>query len=231
MRRKFFILMLLISVANLSQAQFKSEAPRNLPHYDDVFWQWGYYFGLTYFNFKTRYTVPKQEITVISEPGFNVGLISDFRLTRMLSFRTEPGLYFTRRKLIFNYLPDQYDKVRIVTSNYILVPALLKLNAIRNGNMRPYITGGIIWGHNLSSFENSINDNSNGVFRMKRQSWFWSVGVGFEMYLYYFKLTPSLRGIFALSNEYVPDTDPNSPWTRHLEYVGTRGIYFTLTFE
>ncbi len=224
------IAMYLTGTATL-HAQFKPEAPRNIPHYDNVFWQWGYYFGMTFFDFKTRYSTPRQEISVYGEPGFNVGLISDFKLSRMFSFRIEPGLYFTERKLIFNYINDEYDSVRRVSSNYLFLPMLFKLNAIRNGNIRPYIVGGMIFSHNLSSFHNSINDNSGGRFRMKQQAWHWTVGVGLEMYMYYFKFTPSIRGVFSLTNEFVPDTDPESPWTKNLEFVGTRGVYITLTFE
>jgi len=229
--RKTLLLILSVLVLASASAQFKPEPPRNIPQYDEVFWQWGYYFGLTYFSFKTRFKTPRQEISVYPQPGFNVGLISDFKITRMLSFRTEPGLYFAYRTLIFNYLTDPYDRVRKVRASYVFVPGLIKFNALRNGNFRPYLTGGIIWSYNLNSYENSVNDNKAGIFRMKRRNWLWTVGVGFEMYLYYFKLTPSFRGVFSLTNEFVPDTDPASPWTRNLEFVGTEGIYFCLTFE
>jgi len=229
--RKILWFILIIGFTSPLFSQFKPEAPRNIPQYDEVFWQWGYYFGINYLGFKTRYKVPRQEISVYPQPGFNVGLISDFKITRMFSFRTEPGLFFAYRTLIFNYLEDEYDRVRKVRASYVFVPALGKFNALRNGNFRPYVTGGIIWSYNLNSYENSVNDNASGVFRMTRQNLFWTIGVGFEFYLYYFKLTPSLRGVFSLTNEYVPDTDPDSPWTRNLEFVGTQGIYFTLTFE
>ncbi len=229
--KKHLVYIFIFLSLSYTHAQFKPEPPRNIPQYDDVFWQWGYYFGMTFFDFKARFNTPQQEISVYNEPGFNVGLISDFRLTPMLSFRTEPGLYFSTRKIVFNNISDPYDRVRKVNSNYVLVPLLFKFNSIRNGNIRPYVTGGIVWGYNLSSYENSVNDNSAGVFRMKRENWYWSVGIGFEMYMYYFKFTPSVRGIFAINNEFVPDNDPASPWTSNLEYVGTRGIYITLTFE
>jgi len=49
--------------------------------------------------------------------------------------------------------------------------------------------------------------------------------------MYYFKFTPAIRGVFALTDELVPDQDPNSPWTGHLSGLRTRGIYLVLTFE
>jgi len=229
--RKLHWLLIFMVISLSLPAQFKPEAPRNIPQYDEVFWQWGYYFGVTYFGFKTRHKLPRQEISVYPELGFNVGLISDFKITRMFSLRTEPGLFFAYRTLIFNYIADPYDRIRKARSSYIFVPVLGKFNALRNGNFRPYVIGGVIWAYNLNSYETSINDNRNGVFRMTRENFFWTVGVGFEFYLYYFKLIPSIRGVFAINNEYVPDTDPDSPWTKNLEFVGTHGIYFSLTFE
>jgi hypothetical protein len=56
-----------------------------------------------------------------------------------------------------------------------------------------------------------------------------------DFYFYFFKFTPSIRGIFAINNELVPDDvrDPqySSPWTGPIDYFGTRGLFLNLTFE
>ena len=49
--------------------------------------------------------------------------------------------------------------------------------------------------------------------------------------LEYFKFTPSIRGVFALTDELVPDEDPNSPWTGNIDSMKTRGIFINFTFE
>jgi len=214
-----------------AQAQFKEAPPQNLPHFDDVFWHWGYYFGVNFFTFKIDYKTPYQYIRTVNNYGFNVGLISDFRLARMWNLRIEPGIYTVDRTLYFFNMDDPYDRVRNVKSNYISVPVYLKFSALRNGNMRPYITGGISYNYNLSSFQNSVDDNYSGRFRMKKNVFMGHLGVGVEMYMYYFKFTPSIRGVFALTNELVPDKDPTSPWTGNLESVKTQGIYIVFTFE
>jgi len=66
---------------------------------------------------------------------------------------------------------------------------------------------------------------------MKSQVWMYEVGFGLEMYMYYFKFTPSIKGVFSLQDELVRDNDPDSPWTSHIESMMTRGIYINLTFE
>jgi len=63
----------------------------------------------------------------------------------------------------------------------------------------------------------------------------YEVGIGMEFYFYYFKFSPSIRGIFAINNEMVPDssnkTPYSSPWTGPIDYFGTRGVYLNLTFQ
>lgn len=229
--KRIALLLVLLGLSLQSHAQFRSEPPRNLPRFDDVFWHWGYYFGLTFFDYKIDYTTPENEIRVETSPGFNVGLISDFRLGRQWNLRLEPGVFMSERILHFLNISDPYDARRKIRSNYISLPVFLKYSALRNGNMRPYITAGIGWNYNLTSYQYSVNDNSAGRFRVKKYSYMWQVGIGLEMYMYYFKFTPAIRGVFALTDELVPDQDPNSPWTGHLSGLRTRGIYLVLTFE
>ena len=59
----------------------------------------------------------------------------------------------------------------------------------------------------------------------------WEIGFGIDFYTEYFKFSPSIRGIFALSNELVPDNDPNSPWTGNIDAMKTRGVFVNFTFE
>jgi len=63
----------------------------------------------------------------------------------------------------------------------------------------------------------------------------YEVGIGMDFYFYFFKFTPSIRGIFAINNELVRDESHNppysSPWTGPIDYFGTRGVFLNLTFE
>ena len=57
------------------------------------------------------------------------------------------------------------------------------------------------------------------------------MGFGIDFYLEYFKFTPSIRGIFAITDELVRDEDPNSPWTGNIDAMRTRGLFINFTFE
>jgi hypothetical protein len=47
----------------------------------------------------------------------------------------------------------------------------------------------------------------------------------------YFKFSPSIRGVFGMKNELIPDNDPNSPWTGNIDKIATRGIFINFAFH
>jgi len=223
------IIILLISL-NI-KAQYTDDIPKNRPYFDQKKVSWGYYFGINFYDFKIDYDQEYEHIIQESNPGFQVGLVGNLNLNDNVSLRSEPGVFFTNRKLIFRNLTTATDSIREITSNYVQLPFSVKLNTIRYGNIRPYITGGIIFAYNLNSWEDSNTDNSGGRFRMHSKVWMYEVGFGIEMYMFYFKFTPSIRGVFSLEDELIRDNDPDSPWTSHVESMMTRGVYISLTFE
>ncbi len=64
-----------------------------------------------------------------------------------------------------------------------------------------------------------------GEFRMKTHNFMYEIGVGVDFYLYYFKFSPSIRGVFAMNNEIKYDNDLNSRWTAPINFMGTRGFF------
>ena len=60
---------------------------------------------------------------------------------------------------------------------------------------------------------------------------FYEVGLGIDLYLEYFKFTPSLRGVFSFNDELIRDNDPNSPWTGNVGSMKTRGLFLNFTFQ
>ena len=221
---------LMISAAFLAQ----KEPVENLPTFDERRLHYGFYLGINQNDFKLNLrnsTIGNADITVEASPGFNVGLITDFRLHKNLSLRFEPGLMTNSKKVYFNHLPKAQDSVREIGSTYLHVPLLLKFSTDRYKNIRPYLLGGISYNYNFSSNEANQDDNSSGQFRMKSSDFMYEVGLGIDIYLSFFKFSPSIRGVFAINNEIKYDTDPNSQWTAPINFMGTRGVFLTFAFE
>ncbi|MGB5942026.1 MAG: porin family protein [Leeuwenhoekiella sp.] len=211
---------------------FAKERVLNDEHFDKKRTSWGFFLGLNSYDFKFEYEQPDQEILVTESTGFNVGLLGNLRLNDYFDLRLEPGLYFTRRDLLFpGDFATEEAATREVSSNYIHVPLLLKFSTKRLNNFKPFVVGGMSFSTNLSSNEENPDDNSAGQFRMTSLTYYYELGIGIDLYLPYFKFTPSLRGVFALSDELVRDKDPNSPYTSNITSMQSRGIFINFTFQ
>jgi hypothetical protein len=82
-----------------------------------------------------------------------------------------------------------------------------------------------------SSNQDNPDDNSSGQFRTTKSSLFYELGFGIDFYLYNFKFTPSIRGLFGIKDELVRDDDPDSPWTSNISSMKTRGVFINFTFQ
>ena len=237
--RHILILFTLLFVVNTSSAQlFTREKVQNNQNMDKKLLSWGYYFGVNNLDYKFDYKDNKGDITNVKSTGFNVGLVGDLRVNDFINVRLEPGLVITTRNLMYseNYfegIPDisDSDLLREVKSTYVYVPLLLRLSTRRHNNFKPFVTFGIATSLNLSSNELNPDDNSNGEFRTKKNVLFYDIGFGIDFYLYWFKFTPSIRGVFAINDELIRDNDPNSPWTGNIDSMKTRGVFINLTFR
>ncbi|NNF19156.1 MAG: PorT family protein, partial [Flavobacteriaceae bacterium] len=193
----------------LLHSQFNEKPILNLQNEDKKLLNWGYYLGFNQYDFKFEYKNDLPNILVDKSAGFNVGLIGELRLNEFTDVRFEPGLFYTQRTLGFPGFEEERDAIRIVKSTYINFPLLLKLSTRRLGNWKPFIIGGGYASLNLGSNEDSLDDNSSGTFRMKKNVYGYELGFGIDFYTEYFKFSPSIRGVFALTDELVRDEDPN----------------------
>lgn len=228
---KKLILIIVLTCSFQMNAQFGKDPIINLENWDKQRVYWGYYLGMSYYDFKFEYKNAGKDILVDNGVGFNVGLIGNLRLTESFDLRFEPGLTFNQRNLTFPDFPNENDAFREVKSTYLHFPLLLKFSADRTGNIRPFIIGGLSTALNLSSNANNKQDNANNVFRMAKWTNFYEVGLGIDLYLEYFKFTPSLRGVFSFNDELIRDNDPNSPWTGNVGSMKTRGLFLNFTFQ
>lgn len=224
---------LLISSAFYAQR----ERIEYLPSFDKKKLHYGFYLGINQNDFKLNFRespIQNVNITIESTFGFNVGLIADFRLHKNLNLRLEPGLISNFKDILFNQLTSSsnpQDSIRNISSTYLHVPLVFKFSTDRYKNIRPYVLAGISYDYNFSSNEANQDDNSSGQFRMKTHNFMYEVGMGIDIYLYFFKFSPSIRGVFAMNNEIKYDEDPNSKWTAPINFMGTRGVFLNFSFE
>ena len=231
MRTLFFLFAALLLLGQPLLAQFNEKPVLNIENKDRRFLNYGYYLGINQYDFKFDYKNNTDDILVDKSTGFVVGLIGEMRINEFLDLRFEPGLAYNARTLGFPGFTEERDAIREVKSTYINFPLLLKVGTRRLGNFKPFVVGGASASLNLGSNESALDDNESGTFRMTKWVYNYELGFGIDFYLEYFKFTPSVRGIFAITDELIRDNDPNSPWTGNIDALRTRGLFLVLTFE
>jgi len=232
---KIFLFVSVFFVGQMCSAQiFSKEKILNRENFDKQPLTFGFYLGVNTFDYKFDYNeLEPDEIVTTTTVGFNVGVVSNLRINDYLDLRFEPGVAFIRRDLGFTDVSftEPNQSIREVNSTNVHLPLLLKVSTKRLNNWKPFIIGGASYSHNSSSNEENPDDNSAGQFRQKTGVLNYEIGFGIDFYLYYFKFTPSIRGVFAINDELVRDADPDSPYTGNVDSMLSRGVFLNFTFQ
>lgn len=132
-------------------------------------------------------------------PGFSVGVLTDFRLSNHFSLRFTPTMHFGAKHLTFSNMKQQdaqgrpLQQTQDLKSTYVSLPLDIKFSAPRWNNYRPYIMAGINPTINLTS-------NDQEMVSLKRYNTMLEVGLGCDFYLPFFKLIPELKFCFGLGS-------------------------------
>lgn len=200
-------------------AQFSDDRVKNIPTEDDKKLNWGYFLGLNRYGFAIEYEATAasiNQIVVAEQTGFQVGLIGEYRINNFTDLRLEPGLVISSRTL------ENLSDLPKAKSTYINLPILLKVSAQRFANVKPYVVAGPSVSINLNSQEKTIPQVD--VLPTKTLNYGYELGVGVDLYMPYFKFSPSIRGVFGQSNELVSALPG-------VQGIYTRGVFLMLTFE
>lgn len=231
MKKILLIIVLILGFQSVQAQLFMREKVKNLEEFDQKQWSWGYFLGLNSYDFKFDYKDQTRDIEVTKGAGFDVGLIGNMRINEYLDLRLEPGVIFVSRKVKYPWIPESLNNIRDVKSTYIHVPLLLKFSAKRYNNFKPFVVGGVSTSWNLSSNERNPSDNYGGEFRMHPTTYYWEIGFGVDLYLFFFKFTPSIRGVFAINDELKRDNSPNSVFTGNINQMSSRGVFLHFSFQ
>ena len=133
------------------------------------------------------------------DPGINVGVLGELRLSTHFQLRVAPTMYFGSRHIVFHDLktldadgrPEETRQE--MKSAYITCSADVIFAAPRFNNHRPYLMAGVLPMINLSA-------KSSDYLKLKRQTMAVELGVGCDFYLPFFKLRPELKFVYGLGN-------------------------------
>lgn len=133
------------------------------------------------------------------DPGFNVGVTAEARINEFFAFRVAPQLYFGTRQLVFNNIRQSAEQCYKVEERqslktvYVGADCDIIFASKRFNNHRPYVMAGLTPVLNLSS-------KKSDYVQLKNYDVFFSVGMGCDFYLPFFKLRPELKFMIGLTN-------------------------------
>lgn len=215
---------------------FSGERILNNENFDQQRWSWGYFLGFNTYDldfdlkeYQPNTPFQDKQYNVERNIGFNVGLVGNLKLNNNLDLRLEPGVSFNRR--IFQLLKAD-QSFREINSTYVHIPLLLKFSANRLNNFKPFVVGGLSTSLNLSSNEKNPENYAANQFKMTTNTYYYEIGFGVDLYFYYFKFSPSLRGVFAINDELIRDNPDNqSQFPGNVEKMSSRGVFLNFTFQ
>lgn len=183
-----------------------------------------------------------KSISSQSNPGFGLGFVSDFYLTKHLNLRFTPTLVFADRMIDYEFVSGTdygQDQVpspagftrRAVSSTMTEFPLSLKLKSDRRNNFRAYLLGGIKYGIDIASKKKSDDGDKDYFYKfLKNQKGILSyeVGLGFDLYFEFFKLSPEIK----LSNSFKSVLKRDfEPYSSPIDKLFLRNFIFSLYFE
>lgn len=183
--------------------------------------------GVTY-GMKTIYTK--------SDPGFALGIISDFRLHEYLRLRFTPNISFASRSLEYKLENAKRDSTKeykkSVESTFLIFPLEIKLQSKRLDNFGAYVILGGGYSMDLVSKKKPVSSGGanqlDDAVQLKRDDYFYSAGAGVDFYLQYFKLGLEVKVLQGTKNLKQP---LNNIFTNSIEKVNSKMVIFSVTFE
>ncbi len=239
MRFQNVILSLLLSliIALPAGAQRPKDKPLNRPYADNRTWHLGFSVGMfaqdLHFTHNGLVTEDGEQWRIEQpgySPGFCVNGLVDLRLNKYFSARVTPGMWFGNRDVHMLDLTTGAKERQNIKSAYVVVPLDIKYQALRHGNMRPYLSGGV-----MPAFD--VSKRRSDIFKLKSADVYLSVGMGCEIYLPYFKFAPELKFCIGLSDVLVKDRpdladDPGKlKFTQSVKKATSKMFVLTFYFE
>ena len=167
MRKYLVHIIISVLFANIASAQLR-KTPQNLPRYDFKKMHFGFTLGINSLDFKIQHNpeVMYQDSLYIlqsnNQKGFNLGIVSNFRLGQYTDFRFIPALVFGERHLIYSFA-DSLNTIhpikKKVESTILDFPLYIKYKSERYNNFRSYVLLGIKYSIDIASQKNIVEED------------------------------------------------------------------------
>ena len=159
------------------------------------------------------------------QPGFQVQIVSNLRLSENFDLRFLPGITFGAREISFYDLNGKtLNGLVQIESNYLDFPLDLKYRARRLNNYRPYILSGINYRYDMAA-------KKENELRLKPGDFYYEVGVGIDWYLPYFKLSTEIKAGIGLTDILIRDSYSTQNYLASIDRINAYVVGLSFHFE
>jgi hypothetical protein len=230
--RSSFLLLFLAVIGFSAEAQ---RGLKNQPNYDKKRLHFGFNIGLNYWDFNLE---PIRDLAALQgyysvrsevQPGYNIGIVSNLRLSDHFDFRILPSFASTERILYFTVDDNTTGRVveieRKIQSSFIEVPFLLKFKSERVGNYRMYVLGGGKYNLDLASKKDVLDDR---FFKINNTDLSYELGFGIDFYFEFFKFSPQIKASWGFADMLIQD---DTFFVDGITRLESRALLISLNFE
>lgn len=234
-----YLICLCVALASVNVAQAQRERPKNLPNYDKKYLHFGFMLGINYGNSIIRYNADRLyndsllALLPIRQPGFGLGIVTNFQFAKNFDLRFIPSLSFITRQYSYRWCvqcrqqyPTDTTVIKTVESTQIDLPLMVKFKSERVNNYRWYLLGGMRYSIDLAS-----NKDLNVVdqpLKFEKNDLAYEFGVGMDLYLSYFKFSPEIKYSFGTKDMLVHD---KTVFSNPIQSLRTKTIFISFLFE
>jgi hypothetical protein len=209
---------------------------QNLPKYDKQKIHFGFLLGMNKADFVVKrigtfnYLDSLYVVEVQPTSGFNLGIVSNLHLSEYFDLRFVPDLSFSQRNLVYSFYENGVPlstTIKQIESTFLEFPLELKYKSARVKNYRMYVLGGFRYSIDMVSQEKVQNKDRDFV-RLSRKDYGYTIGVGFDLYMQLFKLSPEIKMYHGIPDLLVPD---DRIFSTSLSSLRSKIWQLSLTFE
>jgi hypothetical protein len=234
--RKLLLYFILFSVfTNEIKAQLRPK-PQNLPRYDNKKMHFGFTLGLNSLDLNIQHNdaVMYQDSLYVlqsnSQKGFNLGIVSNFRMGKYTDFRFVPAIVFGERRLLYSFADTNNvisNETKAIEFTLLDFPFYVKYKSERYNNFRSYVLFGIKYSLDIASKKDIVNEDFI-VLKLQPHDLTGEIGFGMDFYLEYFKFSPQIKVSAGVLNLLTKD---KSIYTTSIKNLYTNGWILSFTFE
>lgn len=165
-------------------------------------------------------------------PGFDIGLISVYHISKNLKLKFVPTISFQDRLVQYDFVEFNSGSVQLqdqkIESTIIEFPVLLKVRTNRIQNFAAALLLGGKYYIDANSDKNVFDTENLQFLKTQDQDYAMIIGGGFDFFLEYFKLGLELKYNHGFNNMLFQD---HNYYSDPIKSLYSRVWTFTITFE